>query len=86
MQVWGEPCIFTFKRDGSFLLAIVWIETSTCVDKFIGLKIARGRDARTRTLSQELYIEKIADRFLPNKTQRKLTATNACLVHRQSPA
>ncbi|NJR41756.1 MAG: hypothetical protein HC767_02915, partial [Akkermansiaceae bacterium] len=104
-QFWGEPCIFTLKRDGSFLLVIVWIDDlaiayankdenlfdqfataygkrfkskiSACVDKFIGLKITRNRDARTLTLSQELYIEKMADRFLPNKTLRKSTTTPA---------
>eukprot|EP00965_Chrysotila_dentata_P023601 782419-Pleurochrysis_carterae.AAC.1 len=25
-QFWGEPCIFTLERDGSFLLLIVWID------------------------------------------------------------
>eukprot|EP00965_Chrysotila_dentata_P168017 5548192-Pleurochrysis_carterae.AAC.4 len=25
-QFWGEPCIFNLKRDGSFLLVIVWID------------------------------------------------------------
>eukprot|EP00965_Chrysotila_dentata_P248288 6208248-Pleurochrysis_carterae.AAC.2 len=25
-QFWGEPCIFTLKRDGSFLLATDWID------------------------------------------------------------
>eukprot|EP00965_Chrysotila_dentata_P084232 2781463-Pleurochrysis_carterae.AAC.1 len=48
-----------------------------CVDKFIGLKITRNRNARTLTLSQELYIEKMADRFLPNKALRKSTTTPA---------
>eukprot|EP00965_Chrysotila_dentata_P163158 5388289-Pleurochrysis_carterae.AAC.1 len=69
-QLWGEPYIFTLKRDGSFLLVIVWIgdlaiayankdeirfeqfatayckrfksKISACVDKFLGLKIARA--------------------------------------------
>eukprot|EP00965_Chrysotila_dentata_P012968 428253-Pleurochrysis_carterae.AAC.1 len=25
-QFWGEACIFTLKRDGLFLLVIVWID------------------------------------------------------------
>eukprot|EP00965_Chrysotila_dentata_P188287 6172647-Pleurochrysis_carterae.AAC.1 len=50
---------------------------SACVDKFIGLKITRDRKARSLTLSQELYIEKTADCFLPIKTLRKTTTTPA---------
>eukprot|EP00965_Chrysotila_dentata_P166392 5493389-Pleurochrysis_carterae.AAC.1 len=44
---------------------------------FIDLKITRNRDARTLTLSQELHIDKMADRFMPNKTLRKSTTTPA---------
>eukprot|EP00965_Chrysotila_dentata_P175066 5778878-Pleurochrysis_carterae.AAC.2 len=50
---------------------------SACVDKFIGLKTTRDRDARTLTLSQQLHIEKMADCFLPNKALRKSTTTRA---------
>eukprot|EP00965_Chrysotila_dentata_P103112 3404396-Pleurochrysis_carterae.AAC.1 len=50
------------------------------VDKFIGLKVTRDRNARTVTLSQELYIEKMADRFLPNKTLHKPTTTPAWFI------
>eukprot|EP00965_Chrysotila_dentata_P066632 2206321-Pleurochrysis_carterae.AAC.4 len=45
-------------------------EFSDEVDKFIGLKVTRDRNARTVTLSQGLYIKKMADRFLPNKSGR----------------
>eukprot|EP00965_Chrysotila_dentata_P254181 6211789-Pleurochrysis_carterae.AAC.2 len=48
------------------------------VDKFITLKTTRNRNARALMLSQELlFIEKMADRFLPNKRLRKLTTTPA---------
>eukprot|EP00965_Chrysotila_dentata_P184649 6095307-Pleurochrysis_carterae.AAC.1 len=80
--IWGEPCIFTFKRDISFLLMIVpsltRARTRSClttlqgiysnrfkskisdqVDKFIGLRVIRNRNARTVTLSQELYIKQV---------------------------
>eukprot|EP00965_Chrysotila_dentata_P005061 165688-Pleurochrysis_carterae.AAC.1 len=108
-QFWGEPCILTLKRDGLFLLIIIWIDDlaiayankdenlfdqlataygkrvkskiSDCVDKFIGLKITRNRDARMLSLSQELCIEKMAGRFLPNRrTLRKSTTTPTWLT------
>eukprot|EP00965_Chrysotila_dentata_P033805 1124913-Pleurochrysis_carterae.AAC.1 len=53
-------------------------EISNQVDRFIGLKVTRDLNARTATLLQELHIEEMADRFLPNnKTLRKPTTTPA---------
>eukprot|EP00965_Chrysotila_dentata_P096371 3184657-Pleurochrysis_carterae.AAC.2 len=52
------------------------------IDKFNGLAVTRDRNARTVTLSQELYIEKMADRFLPNKTLRKPTTTPAWFTNK----
>eukprot|EP00965_Chrysotila_dentata_P065762 2178821-Pleurochrysis_carterae.AAC.1 len=74
-QFWGQPCIFTFKRDNLLVFVIVWIDDlaiafankdeklfdhfakacgnlfkskiSNQVDKFIGLKVTRDRNART---------------------------------------
>eukprot|EP00965_Chrysotila_dentata_P153391 5070199-Pleurochrysis_carterae.AAC.8 len=114
MQFCGKPCIFTLKRDVSFLLAVVYIynldiayankdktlfdqsataygkhfssEISAGMDKFIGLKITRNRDARTYTLSQQLYIEEVDCCFLPNKTLRKSTAAPASFTDKAQQA
>eukprot|EP00965_Chrysotila_dentata_P033349 1110300-Pleurochrysis_carterae.AAC.3 len=52
------------------------------VDKFIGLKVTRDRNARTVPLSQELYIKKMADRLEPaaNKSDAAQAHCYACMV------
>eukprot|EP00975_Prorocentrum_lima_P037718 7935495-Prorocentrum_lima.AAC.1 len=52
------------------------------LDLFLGMAITRDRSQRTITLSQEKYIEKLADKFLSSATVRKTVSTPAWFLDR----
>eukprot|EP00965_Chrysotila_dentata_P021600 715746-Pleurochrysis_carterae.AAC.1 len=85
--VWIDDLDIAYANtDESFFDEFATAHGKRFMGKFIGLKITRDRDARTLTLSQELHIEKMADRLLPNKTLRKSTSIPVWFTDKAQPA
>ena len=65
-----EEFIQTYAKDTK-------VKPASELTKFLGMKITRDRSAKTISLSQEAYIENMADRFLPTSSLRKHVSTPA---------